>query len=50
MTNLMCLDIEEEEEEEGVGEGERITMTVVNFVSGTMAAITGDSYLLLLHF
>ena len=39
MTNLMCLDIEEEEEE-GASE------TVVNFVSGTMAAITGDSYLL----
>ena len=51
MTNLMCLD-------EKVGGdwvvgwregGVRITITAVNFVSATMGAITGDSYLLPLH-
>ena len=41
MTNLMCL---------AGGGGERITIAVVNFVSVTMAAITGDSYHLPLHF
>ena len=43
MTNLMCLD------DKGAGGGGRITITAVNFVSATMGAITGDSYLLPLH-
>ena len=50
MTNLMCLD----EKVRGRlvqagGGGGRITITAVNFVSATMGAITGDSYLLPLH-
>ena len=45
MTNLMCLD----EKVVVEGGGGRITITAVNFVSATMGAITGDSYLLPLH-